>query len=41
MNPRETSLDSANMGQKHRRQEDGRAADAGKNSKEQDQKEII
>jgi hypothetical protein len=35
------TVDSANIGQKRGRQEDGRAADAGKKSKVQDRKDII
>jgi hypothetical protein len=35
------TADSANMGQKRRRQEDGRAVDAGKKSKAQDRKDVI
>jgi hypothetical protein len=35
------TLDSANVRQKRRHQEDGRAADVGKKSKEQDRKETI
>jgi hypothetical protein len=41
MSMTQETLCSANVGQKHRHQEDGRAADAGKKLKEQNRKETI